>query len=136
MRNIAKKPANTDEYLAQLPSDQQKALQKLRVQIQAAAPQAEEYFGYGLPGFKHNGKALIYMGAAKNHCALYGMIPAEFAGKLKGYTMSKGTIQFTPEKPIPAAVVKAIVKQKVAEIDAKTFAKAKKAAYKKTAQKK
>jgi uncharacterized protein YdhG (YjbR/CyaY superfamily) len=110
---------NTDEYLKLLPADQAKALQKLRKQILAAAPKCEEYFGYGLPGFKLHGHAMLYMGAAKKHCALYGMMPKGFDEELKDFERTKGTVKFTPEKPLPAAVVKAIVKAKVAELEAK-----------------
>ncbi len=110
---------STDEYLDALPNEQRMALQKLRKQILAAAPDCEEYFGYGMPGFKLNGHAMLYMGAAKNHCALYGAIPKGFNVELKDFKRSKGTVQFTPEKPIPAAVVKVIVKAKVAEMNAK-----------------
>ena len=110
---------NADEYLNALPDEQRMALQKLRKQIIAAAPDCDEYFGYGLPGFKRNGHAMLYMGAAKNHCALYGTIPKGFDVELKAYKRSKGTVQFTPERPIPATLVKAIVQAKVAEMDAK-----------------
>ena len=106
---------NTNDYLKALPADQRAALEKLRKQILAAAPGSEEHFGYGLPGFKLHGHPLVYMGAAKNHCALYGSVPRGFGEQLKAFKVSKGTIQFTPEKPLPAALVKAIVKAKVAE---------------------
>ena len=106
---------NTNDYLKALPADQRTALEKLRKQILAAAPGAEEHFGYGLPGFNLDGHPVVYMGAAKNHCALYGSVPRGFAEQLKAFKVSKGTIQFTPEKPIPATLVKAIVKAKVAE---------------------
>ncbi|MBS1547139.1 MAG: DUF1801 domain-containing protein [Bacteroidetes bacterium] len=117
MQAPSKKPANTPDYLAALPTDQRKALDTLRKQILAAAPGAEEHFGYGLPAFKYNGHPMLYIGAAKNHCALYGSVPAGFKEKLKGFTVSKGAIQFTPEKPLPAALVKEIVKAKCAEIE-------------------
>ncbi|HQV40151.1 MAG: DUF1801 domain-containing protein [Flavobacteriales bacterium] len=110
---------NTDEYLTMLPDDQTKALQKLRKQILSAAPKCEEYFGYGLPGFRYNGHPLLYMGAAKTHCALYGMMPKGFDAELKDFKVSKGTIRFTPEKPLPAALVKAIVMAKVEAMNAK-----------------
>ena len=116
MRN-AKRPANTAEYLDQLPDDQRSALEKLRKQILAAAPKCEEHFGYGLPGFKYNGHPMVYMGAAKNHVALYGSVPLGFSDRLGGFTVSKGTIQFTPDEPLPAGLVKDIVKAKCAEID-------------------
>ena len=107
--------ATTADYLASLPGEQRKALEKLRRQILAAAPGAVEHFGYGLPGFKLNGHPLAYFGAAKDHCAIYGANnDPELAVKLKGYKQSKGTIQFTPDKPIPPALVKAIVKARVA----------------------
>ncbi len=125
MRNLLKKPMNTAEYLAQLPADQRKALETLRKRILAAAPEAEEHFGYGLPGFKHNGHPMVYMGAAKNHVALYGSVPVGFKERLKDFTVSKGTIQFTPEKPLPAALVKDIVKAKAAEIELRWPAKVK-----------
>ncbi|HRH37353.1 MAG TPA: DUF1801 domain-containing protein [Flavobacteriales bacterium] len=135
MRNALKKPANTDEYIAQLPADQQAALVKLHSQISAAAPETEEHFGYGLPGFKYNGHPLIYFGAAKEHCALYGAVPAGFSEQLKDFEVSKGTIRFTPKKPLPAALVKAIVKARMAENDKRWPTVPKKAATK-TAKKK
>lgn len=137
MRDLAKKPTNTDEYLSQLPAAQQKALRTLRKQILSAAPGAEEHFGYGLPGFKYNDHPMLYLGAAKNHVALYGSVPVGFKDRLKDFTVSKGTIQFTPEKPLPAALVKDIVKMKCAEIEVRWPVKVKKkAAPKKTASKK
>ena len=108
------KPTSIDAYLAPLPADQREALQKLRAQIKAAAPGAVEYIGYGLAGFKLEGHPLLYFGAATHHCALYGALSADrFAEKLKGFKRSKGTIQFTPERPIPAALVKALVKARI-----------------------
>jgi uncharacterized protein YdhG (YjbR/CyaY superfamily) len=111
------KPTNSEEYLEQLPADQRRALERLRNQILAAAPGIEEHFGYGLPAFKYNGHPMLYIGAAKQHCALYGSVPAGFRDALKGFKSSKGAIQFTPEKPIPAALVKEIVKAKRKEFE-------------------
>lgn len=119
---------NTDAYLRALPPEQGAALQKLRKQILSAAPGCEEYFGYGLPGFRLHGKPLLYMGAAKAHCALYGMMPKDFDAELKDFKRTKGSIHFVPSKPIPAAVVKAIVKLRVAEIEAHLEKSAKKKA--------
>ena len=108
MQSSMAKPTTIDAYLASLPADQREALQKLRAQFKAAAPGAVEYIGYGLAGFKLEGHLLLYFGAATRHCALYGALNAvHFAQKLKGFKQSKGTIQFTPDRPIPAAVVKA-----------------------------
>jgi len=136
MRDLPKKPTNTDEFLEQLPTAQQKALRTLRKQILAAAPGAEEHFGYGLPGFKHNGHPMLYMGAAKNHVALYGSVPVGFKERLKDFAVSKGTIQFTPEEPLPPALVRDIVKMKCAEIELRWPVKLKKSAVKKAVAKK
>ena len=136
MRDLSKEPTNTDEYLNQLPADQRKALETLRKQILAAAPDCVEHFGYGLPGFKYNGHPMLYLGAAKNHVALYGSVPVGFKDRLKDFTVSKGTIQFTPEKPLPAALVRDIVKMQCAEIDVRWPVKVKKSAAKKSAPKK
>jgi uncharacterized protein YdhG (YjbR/CyaY superfamily) len=121
-------PTNTDDYLKALPKDQRVALEQLRKQIQSAAPDAEEHFGYGLPGFKLDGHPLIYFGAATKHCALYGTIPPGSSDDLKDFKRSKGAVQFLPERPIPAAVVKAIVKAKVIENQLRWPAKPKKKA--------
>lgn len=119
MRDLPKKPTNTDEYIALLPVDQQDALKKVRAQIRSAAPKAVEHFGYGLPGFKYNGHPLLYFGAAKEHCALYGAVPKGFTEQLKDFEVSKGTIRFTPLKPFPVGLVKAIVKARMLENDAR-----------------
>lgn len=106
--------AKVDAYLRKLPDEQRKALEKLRTQIRAAAPKAEEGFGYGLPGFYLDGP-LFYYGAAKKHCSLYGARPVGFDKELAAFALSKGTVKFTPEEPIPAALVKRLVKAKVVE---------------------
>ena len=105
-----------DEYLARLGDDQRAALQALREMIRAAAPQAEECISYKMPAFRLNGM-LVGFAAAKRHCALYawnGTTVAEFAEVLKGYDVSKGTIRFTPDKPLPEALVRRLVEEKVA----------------------
>jgi uncharacterized protein YdhG (YjbR/CyaY superfamily) len=100
--------------LAAVPAPQRALLQKVRSQIRAAAPGVEEYLGYGLLAFKLDGHPLIYLGAAKHHCALYGArADATLAEKLKGFKQSKGTIQFTEEQPLPAGLVREIVKARV-----------------------
>ncbi len=106
--------AKVEAYLRKLPDGQRKALERLRRQIKAAAPKAEEGFGYGLPGFYLDGP-LFYYGAGKAHCALYGDRPAGFEAALAGFPLSKGTIRFTPDQPLPAALVRRLVKAKAAE---------------------
>lgn len=126
IRDVMAKPTTIDEYLRQLPNEQRRALQTLRAQIKAVVPAAEEYISYGLASFGLNGRPLIYMGAAKNHCAIYGATADDgLAEKLKGFKQSKGTIQFTPEKPIPPAVVKLIVQARVAALEQRESARKK-----------
>ncbi len=115
-------PQKVAAYLASVPPQSRAALKRLRAQIRAAAPKAEEGFGYGLPGFYLDGP-VFYWGAAKAHCAIYGTVPAGFSQALAGYERSKGTIRFTPDHPLPAGLVRRLVKAKVAENRARAAAK-------------
>lgn len=109
-------PARTiDAYLARLQSEPRAALQKLRRAIRAAAPGAEECISYQMPAFRYQGRMLVWFGAGANHCALYpGAIPERFAAELAAYSTSKGTIRFQPSKPLPAALVRKLVKARIA----------------------
>ena len=93
------------------------ALADLSKSIRSVAPEATDAFAYGLPGFKYRGRPLAYYGAAKNHCGLYGLMSEAFAQDLAGYERSKGTVRFTPDKPLPAAVVRKMVRSRMADID-------------------
>jgi uncharacterized protein YdhG (YjbR/CyaY superfamily) len=118
MRSTTTKPKPIDEYLARVKPAQRVVLEKLRQTVHAVAPGAEEYIGYGLAGFKFNGRPLVYFGAWEKHCALYAASPAvqkQFQKELNGFEVSKGTIKFTPEKPLPITLVKKLVKARVAE---------------------
>jgi uncharacterized protein YdhG (YjbR/CyaY superfamily) len=117
------KPKTIDEYLTRTTPKHRALLEKLRRTIHAAAPGAEEYIGYGLAGFKLHGRPLVYLGAWEKHCALYAASPAtqeQFRDELKGFTVSKGTIQFTTEKRLPLTLVKKLVKARAAENAAKS----------------
>ena len=123
------KPKTIDEYLANVDADKRAALKKLRKIIKAAAPKAEECIGYGMPMFRLNGM-LVAFAAAKNHCAFYpcnGAAVKMFEDELKDFETSKGAIRFQPEKPLPATLVRKIVKTRVAENAAKCAARALKA---------
>lgn len=111
-------PRTVDDYLAALPEDQRAALEKLRETIRAAAPEAAESISYGIPSFKYKGRPLIHIGAAKHHCAIYGLVPDPYKDELKQYDTSKGTIRFPADKPPPTALVKKFVKTRMAEIEA------------------
>jgi uncharacterized protein YdhG (YjbR/CyaY superfamily) len=99
-----------------LSADKRRALQRLQKEIKAAAPKAEECMSYGIPGFRLNGKLLVSYGAAAKHCAFYpGSIVQQFKKELKNYdTSGKGTIRFSADKPLPGALVRKIVKARMA----------------------
>jgi uncharacterized protein YdhG (YjbR/CyaY superfamily) len=107
-----------DEYLARLGDDERDALERLRVTIQAAAPRAEEYISYQLPAFRLDGKPLVAFGATAKHSAFYPMSGTIVGGRreeLKDYDTSKGTIRFQAARPLPAALVRKLVKARIAE---------------------
>lgn len=113
------KPTDLDSYLALLPASQRAALERVRDLLLATCPGATSHFGYGLPGFKYLGHPLLYLGATKNHCAIYGSVPAALSERFAGFDVSRGTIRFTPERPLPAPLVKALVKAKMKESEAR-----------------
>lgn len=117
-------PKTHDEYLASVPGDMRAALQTLRKAIRAAAPDAEEVISYQMPAFRRHG-ILVYYAAFRDHCSLFvgGEARAKFARELKAYAGGKGTIQFTPQRPLPASLVRRIVKARVAENEARAAAK-------------
>ena len=114
---MARKPESIDEYLATLSDDKKAALTKLRKAIRAAAPKAEECISYGVPGFRLDGRLLVSFGAAARHCAFYpGAWPIEVHGdELQGYDTSKGTVRFPVDKPLPATLVRKLVRARLEE---------------------
>lgn len=122
------KPVTTvDDYLAALPEDARTTLEKIRKTIKAAAPGAAEVISYQMPMYKHHGM-LVGFAAFKDHCSLFPGASAlvTYKEELKGYKTSKGTIRFPIGKPLPAALVKKIVKTCIAENEAAFSKKAKK----------
>ena len=110
-------PKTIDEYLAPLSEDKRAALEKLRRDIRSAVPGAEECISYQIPGFRLGGRLLVSFGAAARHCAFYpGAHPGEaLQGELGAYDTSKGTIRFPANSPVPAALVRKVVKARIAE---------------------
>jgi uncharacterized protein YdhG (YjbR/CyaY superfamily) len=110
-------PLTIDEYLVPLSNEKRAALEKLRRAIHAAAPGAEECISYGIPAFRLGGRMLVAFGAAVNHCAFYpGALPLEAHKEaLKAYDISKGTIRFQADRPLPATLVRKLVKTRIAE---------------------
>jgi uncharacterized protein YdhG (YjbR/CyaY superfamily) len=112
------RPRTIDEYLATVADDKRAALQRLRKTIRSIVPKAEECISYGLAAFRLNGRPLIAFGAARDHCALYPMSSATVKthqAELKRYDTSKGTIRFQADNPLPVALVRKLVKARIAE---------------------
>lgn len=106
-----------DAYLAKVPPNFRAALESLRRTIRAAAPDAEEIISYKMPAFRSHGM-LVYYAAFQDHCSLFvGSVATQrqFAAGLKPYETGKGTLQFTPEHPLPPGLVRRLVKARLAE---------------------
>jgi len=108
------------EYLAGLPAAQRAALEDLRRLVMAASPEAVEVFGYGMPGFKYRGRPLMYFGAWKEFCSIYGMGYAPInrhRAELAAFELRKGTIHFQPGEPVPATLVATMIHERMVDID-------------------
>ena len=106
-----------DEYLARVNPKQRAALQKLRQTIRTVMPNAEECISYGIPAFRLNGRSVVFFGAWADHCSFYpgrSVTLKKFRDDLKDFETSKGTIRFSPQKPLPSALVKRLVKARIA----------------------
>jgi uncharacterized protein YdhG (YjbR/CyaY superfamily) len=118
--NMQQISSDIDAYLATLSAENRAALEKLRRSIKAALPEAEECIAYGIPAFRWNGKPVAGFSASKNHCSYFpmsGSVVAALQEELKKYDSSKGTIRFPASKPLSAALVKQLVKARLAEIE-------------------
>ena len=112
------KPRTIDDYLAGVSPAKRALLQKLRKTIRAVAPKAEECISYGIPAFRLNGRSLVFFGAWANHCSFYpgnSTTLKKFRNDLKGLQITKGTIRFSPDNPLPITLVKKLVKARIAE---------------------
>lgn len=113
---MADEPPSPDSYLAALSPEKRAALEALRKIIRAAAPEAEECILYGVPAFRLRGKLLVAYGAAKRHCSFYpGSVVQALGADLRDYDTSKGTIRFPPDQPLPAALVRKLVRLRMAK---------------------
>jgi uncharacterized protein YdhG (YjbR/CyaY superfamily) len=114
-------PKNVDEYLAGVPEPARSTLNKMRAAIRSTVPpEATETISYGMPAFKHKG-VLVWFAAFSTHCSLFptAAVIEAFKNELKGFSTSKGTIHFPTDKPLPTALVKKLVKARVAQNESK-----------------
>jgi uncharacterized protein YdhG (YjbR/CyaY superfamily) len=114
-------PEDVDRFLAKVPEDKRAALQKLRKAIRSAAPKATEGIGYAIPTFYQDGPLVSYS-FSKNHCSFHLMSPALAKANedaLKPYDTATATIRFTPDNPLPAALVRHLVKARIKENEAR-----------------
>ena|SRR2546428_11581100 len=112
-----KKVASVKEYLESVPKEMQTGFNKLRKTIKAAAPGAEEVISYNMPALRQNG-ILVYYAAFKDHCSFFpgsAQVRRQFSSELKPFEAGKGTLHFTPDRPLPTDLVTRIVKARVAE---------------------
>jgi uncharacterized protein YdhG (YjbR/CyaY superfamily) len=117
MRTNQTAPKNIDEYIAGFPNDVREILEKIRMTIRKAAPDAEETISYKMPTFNLKGHYLVYFAAYKNHIGFYAAPRgnAEFKEELSVYEAGKGTLKFPLDKPIPFDLISKIVKFRVKE---------------------
>jgi uncharacterized protein YdhG (YjbR/CyaY superfamily) len=114
--------AEIDRYVAGLPPEKRVPIERLRDTIARLAPEAVPAISYAMPAFRYHGKGLAGFAAAARHIGFYpmsGEIVARHAAELEGYSSDKGTIRIPYERPLPDEVVEAIVRDRMAQIDAK-----------------
>lgn len=111
-----KKPENIAEYIGSFPAEVQEILEKVRMTIQKAAPDAKEKISYSMPAFEQNG-ILVYFAAFKKHIGLYALPSGHetFKEELSKYKSGKGSVQFPLNQPMPFALITKIVKFRVKE---------------------
>jgi len=115
-------PKNIDEYLAGVPEPARSTLKQVRAVIRSAVPaEATECISYRMPAFKHKG-VLVWFAAFSKHCSLFptAAVIEAFKKELQGFSTSKGTIQFPTDKPLPAALLRKLVKARIAEQERKS----------------
>lgn len=109
-----------DEYLATVPEPQKAELERIRQLVRRLVPDAEEATSYGVPAFKYKQRPLLGFRASKNHLSVYPFSPAAIdaaRAALAGFDVAKGTVRFTPDKPIPEAALDRLLRHRLGEIE-------------------
>jgi len=116
-------PNAVDEYIAAQPEPLRPKLEQVRAAIRRAVPEAVEGIGYGMPGYKLNGRPLLYFAGFKQHYSLFAASGTFFASleqDLKNYEQRKGTIHFPLDEPVPVRLISRIAKLRASGISAMT----------------
>jgi uncharacterized protein YdhG (YjbR/CyaY superfamily) len=116
MKSDSKKVATITEYIAHAPKVSRAKLRELRKLMKAMAPKAEEGIGYGIPGYKLEGKPLVYFAGYEHHVGFYGASGTFFdlfKKELKQYEVSKGTVRFPVDRPLPVGLIKKMLKARI-----------------------
>jgi uncharacterized protein YdhG (YjbR/CyaY superfamily) len=114
-------PKGVEDYLAGVPEAARSSFEKLRAAVLSVVPaEATETISYGIPAIRH-GNVVVWYGAFAGHCSLFptAAVIEDFKSELKGYTTSKGTIQFPVDKPVPVGLIKKIVRVRLAQVKSK-----------------
>jgi uncharacterized protein YdhG (YjbR/CyaY superfamily) len=109
-----------DEYLATVPNPQKAELERIRQVVERTVPDAEEATSYGMPAFKYKKRPLLGFRVTKNHLSVFPFSPEAIAaarGALAGFDLSKGTVRFTPDKPIPESALEQLLRHRLLEIE-------------------
>ncbi|MFN8285821.1 MAG: DUF1801 domain-containing protein [Chitinophagales bacterium] len=125
---MATKPITVTDYLKAVPADQRKALEQLRKTIKAVAPNAEELISYGIPAYKYEGRLLVGFAAFKGHCSFFlcsGSFLNNYKDEVTKFGGTKSCLHFTSEKPLPTALIKKMVKERMKENELKAASKKK-----------
>lgn len=117
MKRAGAGAATIDGYLAKLPVEQRRALKKVRTTIRKTAPDAVESISYGIPTYKHNGRPVVYFSAAKEHLTVHAIDKDLLAdAERRGFGTGRGSVRFTPERPLPDSLLVKMVKARLARI--------------------
>jgi len=120
MRSVTDDP-RINSYLATLPPDQQEALGRVRAELHRLVLDAEESISYGMPVIKRGGQGVLWFAGWKKHCNIYPLTDSFLVAheaELESYGRTKGSLHFTPEAPLPPSLFEAIVKARLADLDA------------------
>jgi uncharacterized protein YdhG (YjbR/CyaY superfamily) len=115
MRKQTRPPSTFNAYLRNVPADQRAALERIRAVVHDLEPDVDEVVSYGLPTFKLRGRTVLHIGAAAKHCAIYGAV-GDFGEALAKYNVSRGTIRFQPDAPLPLVLLKRLIRARLARV--------------------